>query len=98
MGWSHHRSWGGSSQAHSDSRSRGEEGRVSDAPPQSWAFSWKAREVRGIRREVALQTQGPACTAWVYTDKSLGDGKVSERRNLPFFELLGIVGTACLNL
>lgn len=32
---------------------------MSDAPPQSWAFSWKAREVRGIRRDVALQTQGP---------------------------------------
>lgn len=71
---------------------------MSEAPPQSWAFSCEAKEVRGIRRGLVLPTQGPACTVWLDRQtKNLGDGQAPKKRgNLPFFKLLGTVKTACL--
>lgn len=46
--WCHRRRWGSSPQTHRGSRSRGSEAEVSEAPPQSWAFSCEPRaEVRG---------------------------------------------------
>lgn len=64
MGQGHCSSWGGSTQAHRGSRSRRSEAEVSEAPPQSWAFScgpralpvrYPSRQTQpgdGVRREV----------------------------------------------
>lgn len=50
--WCHRRRWGSSPQTHTGSRSRGSEAEVSEAPPQSWAFSsgWKAWQESGRLR------------------------------------------------
>lgn len=48
LGESHRSSWGGSTQAHTGSRSMGSEAEVAEVLPHSWAFSCEPRaEMKG---------------------------------------------------